>query len=95
MKDQDNKDRSPQIRQNQRESLKKRIFHMIQIGQKDDPASRFCDFVIIAAIILNITVLILGTFDQLKAYQGCFRLNIGTPRAVLQEALERISAAME
>jgi cystathionine beta-lyase len=36
-----------------------------------------------------------GTTFGGKAYQGCFRLNIGTPRAVLQEALERISAAME
>jgi len=35
-----------------------------------------------------------GTTFGGKAYQGCFRLNIGTPRATLKEALERIAAAM-
>lgn len=35
-----------------------------------------------------------GTTFGGKAYEGCFRLNIGTPRKVLQEAVERIASAM-
>ncbi len=74
MNDQDSKNKIPHIDREERETLKKRIFHVIQIGQKDDSASRFCDYMITTAIILNITVLILGTFDELARYQDFFRI---------------------
>jgi len=47
---------------------KERIFRIIQIGQKEDVPSRVCDYVIITAILANVTVLILGTFDQMEPY---------------------------
>jgi cystathionine beta-lyase len=34
-----------------------------------------------------------GTTFGGKAYRGCFRLNIGTPRAILKKALEQMAAA--
>ena len=43
---------------------KKRIFEVIQIGNREDMPSRVCDFVIVAAIVLNIIVLFAGTFEE-------------------------------
>ena len=54
------------------EKLRKRIFEIIQIGNREDMASRLFDYFIVAAIIANITVLVLGTYDQLNAYQDLF-----------------------
>lgn len=36
-----------------------------------------------------------GTAFGGKSFQGCFRLNVGTPRSVLLEALDRIADAMQ
>ena len=54
------------------EKLRKRIFEIIQIGNREDMASRLFDYFIVAAIIANITVLVLETYDQLNAYQDLF-----------------------
>ncbi len=51
-----------------REALRKRIFDLIQIGHTADPVSRAFDVGISAVIILNITALILKTFDELEPY---------------------------
>ncbi|MFC2471360.1 MAG: hypothetical protein ACFNVI_08155 [Lachnoanaerobaculum gingivalis] len=48
---------------------KKRIFEVIQIGNREDIPSRVCDFVIVTAIILNITVLFAGTFEELLEFK--------------------------
>ena len=45
------------------EKKKKRIFDIIQIGRKDDFPSRLFDFLIVAAIFLNCSVLFMETFD--------------------------------
>lgn len=47
---------------------KKRIFDIIQIGKKDDFASRAFDLFISATILTNIAVLFLETFEQLMPY---------------------------
>ncbi|MCR4842869.1 MAG: ion transporter [Eubacterium sp.] len=43
-------------------SLRKRAFNLINIGYKDDLASRICDYIIVAAIVLNLSILIADTF---------------------------------
>ena len=47
---------------------KGRIFQIIQIGQKDDLVSRIFDYIITAAILVNVTVLVLETFDFFAPY---------------------------
>jgi TrkA-C domain./Ion transport protein. len=53
-------------------SKKKRIFEIIQIGNREDLPSRLFDIFIVVAIVANITVLLLSTYDQLNAYQDLF-----------------------
>lgn len=52
------------------EKCKKRIFDIIQIGNKNDLPSRLFDFLIVTVIIVNILVLFLGTFEQFLPYAG-------------------------
>ena len=52
---------------------KKRIFDIIQIGKKDDFVSRAFDIFIVIAIVVNIAVLILETFDALAEYSHILR----------------------
>ncbi len=56
------------------ETKRKRIFEIIQIGNKEDLPSRAFDIGIVIAIVLNIAVLFLDTFDGLSAYDGIFRV---------------------
>ena len=56
------------------QSMRKRIFDIIQIGKHDDSVSRLFDVFIAAVIILNITVLFLGTFSTLNRYDGLFEV---------------------
>ena len=56
------------------ESRRKRIFEIIQIGNREDFPSRAFDIGIVIAIVANITVLLLDTFDELSAYDGLFRV---------------------
>ena len=51
---------------------KKRIFDIIQIGERTDFASRNFDVFITLGIVANIAVLFLSTFDSLAAYRGLF-----------------------
>ena len=52
---------------------KKRIFDIIQIGKREDFASRAFDIFIVAAILANIAVLFLETFQELNRYIGVFK----------------------
>ena len=47
---------------------KGQIFRIIQIGQKNDLVSRIFDYVITVAILVNVTVLVLETFDFFAPY---------------------------
>ncbi|MBQ3841774.1 MAG: ion transporter [Ruminiclostridium sp.] len=53
---------------------KKRIFDIIQIGNKEDLPSRAFDYFISAVIILNILAMLLGTFDELSSLHGAFKV---------------------
>lgn len=53
---------------------KKRIFDIIQIGNREDRPSRFFDFFIVVVILLNISVLFIETFDEMKKYQNVWSL---------------------
>lgn len=53
---------------------KKRIFDIIQIGNKDDTISRSFDIFISVVIILNILAMFLETFDGLSAFYSVFKI---------------------
>ncbi len=53
---------------------KKRIFDVIQIGNKEDLPSRAFDIFISAVIILNILVMFLETFRELSDFQNIFKV---------------------
>ena len=55
------------------EKKKKRIFDIIQIGQRNDFTSRAFDIFIVAAILANIAVLFMETFEQLSRYAAFFK----------------------
>lgn len=52
---------------------KKRIFDIIQIGNRGDIPSRMFDIFIAIVILLNISVLFLETFEQLQKYTELFK----------------------
>ena len=52
---------------------KKRIFDIIQIGKENDFISRAFDFFIVIAIIVNIAVLFMETFDSMAEYSHILR----------------------
>ena len=54
--------------------IKKRIFDIIQIGYKGDAPSRFFDMFISAVIMINITAMLLSTFDELSRFSGVFEI---------------------
>lgn len=62
---------SKQIREE--ENFRKKIFNIIQIGYKSNPASRAFDIFIVAVIVCNIAVTFLQTFDELEAFFQLFR----------------------
>ena len=51
---------------------KKRVFEIIQIGNQEDAPSRIFDIFIVTAILCNIAVLFLETFDGLNAFRALF-----------------------
>lgn len=55
-------------------SKKRRIFDIIQIGSREDLPSRAFDIFIVSAILLNIAVLFLETFDRMAPYMTALRV---------------------
>ena len=51
------------------EKMKKKIFHIIQIGSNDDLASRSFDIFIVVMIFLNLFVTLFATFDVSKDFK--------------------------
>lgn len=49
-------------------AAKKRVFEIIEIGNKGDFASEFFDAAIVAVIVLNLAVTIFATFEESKPY---------------------------
>lgn len=56
-----------------KKTLKRRIFDIIQIGNKDDLISRSFDWFIVTIIILNILTVFLDTFEELAGLKPLFR----------------------
>ncbi len=54
-------------------SRRKKIFDIIQIGDKSNVISRVFDFFIVCVILLNISALFLETFDELAVLHPVFR----------------------
>ena len=74
--------------------MKRKIFDIIQIGDKSNLISRAFDFFIVATIFLNIGAMLLDTFDNLAAYQGIFHIvEIVTTCIFLVEYILRIWTA--
>ena len=74
--------------------IKKRVFEIIQIGKKDDFASKFFDIFITVIITLNILVLFLETFSELDTfYPVLHRIELITILIFCVEYLLRIWTA--
>jgi voltage-gated potassium channel len=56
------------------DSLRHKIFLIIQIGDKSNPISRMFDIFIVWVIVCNIAVTFLQTFDQLAGFFTLFRV---------------------
>jgi len=56
-----------------KQNIKKRIFDIIQIGQREDIPSRLFDYVLVIVIIANILVMFLETFDELNFLSSVFK----------------------
>ena len=56
------------------QKFKRRVFDIIQIGNRFDVPSRAFDMFIVTAIILNISTLFLDSFDELAEYHELFRI---------------------
>lgn len=74
--------------------MKKKIFDIIQIGDKSNIISRIFDYFIVFNIFFNITALILETFEELSAYSTVFKaIEIITTLIFLIEYILRIYTA--
>lgn len=75
-------------------TTKKRIFDIISIGHQEDFPSRFFDYFIVTVIFLNITAMLLETFDSLANLRGLFRgIEIATVLVFCVEYILRIWTA--
>lgn len=54
--------------------IKKRIFDIIQIGNKEDFPSRFFDIFIVITILLNVLIMFCDTFEQLSPFFKTFKV---------------------
>lgn len=54
--------------------VRKRIFEIIQIGNKSDVPSKLFDIVVVVAIILNIAAMVLETVESMKPFAGIINL---------------------
>jgi voltage-gated potassium channel len=48
---------------------KKRIFEIIQVGGDNDRKSRMFDFVLVAAIVINLFIALFSTFEASAGYK--------------------------
>ena len=75
-------------------SIKRRIFDIIQIGNKTDMPSYIFDIFIMVAIIANIVCMFLETFGELASYHGIFQaVEVATVLIFIVEYILRIWTA--
>ena len=77
----------------------KRAFEIIEKGQADDTASRFCDVFLFGLIVINLAAVCLETVDELYAqYQKIFTiievLWPPNPKVLLNAALTVLFSAL-
>lgn len=78
----------------QKEKGRKRLFDIIQIGRREDRASRAFDVLIAIAILANIAVLFIGTFEGAAPYRGLlFGIESVTVAIFIVEYILRIVTA--
>lgn len=74
--------------------MKKKIFDIIQIGDKSNVLSKIFDYFIVFNIFFNITALILETFEELNSFSAVFKaVEIITTLIFLIEYILRIYTA--
>ncbi|MBE5957662.1 MAG: ion transporter [Lachnospiraceae bacterium] len=72
----------------------KRIFDIIQIGQREDMISRFFDYFIVAVIFINIVAMFLETFDEMNPYFNIIRgIEMATMIIFMLEYILRVATA--
>lgn len=49
--------------------FRRRLFEIIQLGNKEDKPSTICDYLIVIAILLNLAILIINTFEFSNSIQ--------------------------
>jgi len=77
-----------------RAAVKKRVFDIIQIGNKSDFVSRAFDIFIALMIFLNILAVFLGTFDEMERFAGLLGgIEIVTVAVFIAEYILRIWTA--
>ncbi len=70
---------------------KRRIFEIIQIGNRSDLPSRLFDYALVVCIVLNILMMFLDTFEELTPFFGLFKtIEMVTLAVFLVEYLLRI-----
>lgn len=81
-------------RQSDGRTMKKRVFEIIQIGNRNDVPSLCFDVFIVFVILLNISVTFLQTFDEMAGYTGVIGvIELVTMLIFLVEYLLRIWTA--
>ena len=55
-----------------RAKWKRRVFDIIQIGNREDIPSRIFDVCLVVVILLNILTMFLETFEELASWRGVF-----------------------
>ena len=74
--------------------LNRKIFNIIQIGNKEDVPSRAFDIFIVIVIFMNISVLFLETFESMSRYSSLFKVvEIATVLVFCVEYILRIWTA--
>ena len=56
------------------EKVRKRIYEIIQIGNKSDSVSKFFDYFIVSVIVLNLLSTLLSTFTELECFESVFSI---------------------
>lgn len=60
------------MRNKELSKVKNRVFNIIEIGTRIDVPSYLFDIFIVAMILINLTVTLLATFDELAGFRGLF-----------------------
>lgn len=73
---------------------RKRLFEIVEIGNLSDSVSRGFDYLIVAAILLNITAMFLETFESMQKYNMVFSIiEVVTIAIFIVEYILRIATA--